>query len=264
MRIMLGASTPARMDYLCVRNRISVRPDSPSGLSASRLAIGRQHGNQARYRTMRHPIKWLFFLVFAALWPGAAPDRILASDIYWTNTAGGNWTTSANWSPNQVPGTNDNALIVSNGTYTVTVNANTTVSNVTAGAVLGTQTLAIPSATLTVNGTGLLDTNATLSLSGGTVAGNGTLTLNGQLNWTSGNLTGHAVATFGSNSVVNITGSNPTFVRIVGRTVNNFGSVTLTGGAFALDGGLEAVFNNQTGATFQVLGPAEIGSSNNI
>jgi len=27
-----------------------------------------------------------------------------AADIVWTNTAGGNWGTAANWSPNQVPG----------------------------------------------------------------------------------------------------------------------------------------------------------------
>ena len=46
-----------------------------------------------------------------------------AADIVWTNTAGGNWSSTNNWSPNQVPGASDTAWITNNGTYTVTLNA---------------------------------------------------------------------------------------------------------------------------------------------
>src|SRR5437879_1708548 len=44
-----------------------------------------------------------------------------AADITWTNVSGGNWSTAANWSPNQVPGAGDNAFITNNGTYTATL-----------------------------------------------------------------------------------------------------------------------------------------------
>lgn len=33
-----------------------------------------------------------------------------AATINWTNTAAGNWSVAANWSPNQVPASSDNAV----------------------------------------------------------------------------------------------------------------------------------------------------------
>src|SRR5882724_1358256 len=39
----------------------------------------------------------------------------VADAITWTNTAGGDWNTPQNWSPNQVPGGNDTATISSSG-----------------------------------------------------------------------------------------------------------------------------------------------------
>lgn len=35
----------------------------------------------------------------------------IAAEVVWTNTAGGNWNTAANWSPNQVPTAAENASI---------------------------------------------------------------------------------------------------------------------------------------------------------
>src|SRR5437867_1236488 len=58
---------------------------------------------------------------------------VRAADLVWTNTAGGNWSVAANWSPNQAPSTNDTAWITNNGTYTVTVNTSITVSNLFLG-----------------------------------------------------------------------------------------------------------------------------------
>src|SRR5262245_43764251 len=93
----------------------------------------------------------------------------LATDIYWTNTAGGNWNVAANWSPNIVPGSSDNAFIVSNSTYTVTLNANATVQNLTLGGSSGTQTLSNGVNNLTVNVAGNVGNNGVLTFGGGTL-----------------------------------------------------------------------------------------------
>ena len=53
------------------------------------------------------------------------------ADIYWTNTAGGNWSAATNWSTGTVPGSSDNAFMVSAGTYTVTLDISATVLNLT-------------------------------------------------------------------------------------------------------------------------------------
>jgi len=44
-----------------------------------------------------------------------------AIDIAWTNAAGGAWGEPGNWSPAQVPGPEDRALVTLPGTYTVTI-----------------------------------------------------------------------------------------------------------------------------------------------
>src|SRR5665213_138037 len=78
------------------------------------------------------------------------------ANITWINTSGGKWSVATNWSPNQVPGTNDSALITQPGTYTVVFDINvsgyasyvTTVTNLTVGAGgAGTQTLLITNLT---------------------------------------------------------------------------------------------------------------------
>ena len=67
-----------------------------------------------------------------------------AATITWTNAAGGNWGTAANWNPNQVPGASDTALITSSGTYTVTLDSDVTLASLTLGGTSGTQTLDNP------------------------------------------------------------------------------------------------------------------------
>jgi hypothetical protein len=64
---------------------------------------------------------------------------VQAADIVWTNTAGGNWSSTNNWSPNQVPSTNDTAWITNNGTYAVTLDANVTLGGLALGGDSGTQ-----------------------------------------------------------------------------------------------------------------------------
>ena len=57
----------------------------------------------------------------------------------WTNAAGGNWTNAANWSAG-VPGAADDACIILDATYTVTLAVNATVNSLTLGTNTGANT----------------------------------------------------------------------------------------------------------------------------
>jgi hypothetical protein len=66
----------------------------------------------------------------------------------WTNTAGGSWFTSADWSKGAPPGPEEEACITAPGTYTVTVDQTSTtgtvsVRSLTVGGSSGTQTLTV-------------------------------------------------------------------------------------------------------------------------
>ena len=99
-----------------------------------------------------------------------------AVTITWTNTAGGNWSVSNNWSPNQVPGVSDTALITNSGTYTITVTTVVGVSNVFLGSSSGTQTLTLSSGSLNATNISTQTTNGAITLAGGTIA-NATINL---------------------------------------------------------------------------------------
>jgi len=169
-----------------------------------------------------------------------------AADIAWTNTVGGNWTAVANWSPNQVPGPNDTAWITNNGTYSVTLDADVTVSSLVLGGTSGTQTLSQANNTLTLNGAGGSSSNGVYALSGGTLTGTGSLALAGLFNWTGGNIGSAA-----SNPVVTANGgltiSGPNFNRLYATLVNG-GTGSWSGATVYCYG--TALFSNAPAATF--------------
>lgn len=96
-----------------------------------------------------------------------------ATTLVWTNTAGGHWNATNNWSPNQMPGAADTVLITNDGTYTVTINVKTlSVASLTLGGASGTQTLrsyAMSSG----------DTGAALTLGNGVIGNHGVLSMVG-------------------------------------------------------------------------------------
>jgi hypothetical protein len=128
---------------------------------------------------MKHPL-WLAGILFCATAP--------AADIVWTNTAGGNWSAAANWSPNQAPSTNDTAWITNNGIYTVTLDANVTLNGLALGGDSGTQTLSHATYALSLNGPGISSFHGVYTFTGGILAGSGALTLNGPFNWSGGTI----------------------------------------------------------------------------
>ena len=78
-----------------------------------------------------------------------------AATITWTNLAGGNWSAPINWSPNQVPGAADTAVITNGAaSYTVTQDVGAAVAGLVVGAMSGAniQTFANNGETLTLNG----------------------------------------------------------------------------------------------------------------
>jgi hypothetical protein len=108
----------------------------------------------------------LSFLAWTFHW------SVEAADIVFTNANGGNWNAASNWSPNQIPGSADNAWITNNGTYTVTNSTAVTITAISLGAPSGTQTLRLTASTLIV-------TNTTASSNGVIVLNGGSLTTTG-------------------------------------------------------------------------------------
>jgi len=121
---------------------------------------------------------------------GVFPPLVQGATMTWTNAAGGNWKTAANWSPNQVPGASDTALITNNGTYAVTVTDNEAVNTLMLGGASGTQTLSLSSGTFTLSGSGTGNAQTVVTIAGGTFTGAGALVLAGSLNWSGGTISG--------------------------------------------------------------------------
>jgi len=71
-----------------------------------------------------------------------------AATILWTNTTGGSWNTTNNWSPNQVPIAGDIAIITNSGNYTVTIASGASAGFIQLGSSSGTQTLDWSAATI--------------------------------------------------------------------------------------------------------------------
>ena len=173
--------------------------------------------------------------------------------IIWTNVSGGSWSTAANWSPNQVPGSADNAAVTNTGNYAVNVTAAATIKGLALGASTGNQTLVIASVTLTINDPAVVGPSGALNLEGGVVTAASPLTLNGVLNWSAGSFTGQLTVT--SNGVVNLfSGSG----KDMNGTLTNAGTVRMSGGSFRPIQNNRVV--NQAGALWDIQDDSAMGA----
>jgi hypothetical protein len=116
-----------------------------------------------------------------------------AEAIFWTNTAGGQWSTASNWSPNYAPSTNDLAVITNAGIYTVSLNTSPTIAGLVLGGSAGTQSLATANRTLMLNGTGVISESGRMLLSGGSLSGTNLITIDGEMIWSSGSIDTNSV-----------------------------------------------------------------------
>src|ERR1700687_325377 len=176
-------------------------------------------------------------LLLAGLLGGCGPEAdpkqaflshgaVNVCSVNWTGLAGnGLWQTPGNWNPLGVPGPSDSVCI--GPAFNVTLSATVPAIN-----------------SLTCDGT--LSVSDTLSIASesminmftltGTLTGSGNLTVSSLMNWT-GTISGSGQLAIPFGATLNIPGAN-----LSGRTVNNDGTVVMTG-TFYITGG--AVFNNR-------------------
>jgi hypothetical protein len=177
-----------------------------------------------------------FALVFLFFGPPAA----WAASITWTNSSGGNWNVADNWSPNQVPGAADTALINTPGTYVVNVNASADVASLTVGGAAGAQTLQVNNTTLTATKAAI---NGTLTVTNSTLYGAITVNSGGVLDDYGGTLEPTNSLTVAGGGVLNVAAS--TFS--LEGPVTNAGTINLTNATFYIynnngvnwDGGID-------------------------
>ncbi len=191
-----------------------------------------------------------------------------SATITWTNTSGGNWSVATNWSPNQVPGISDTALITNSGTYTVTNTTVVGVSNVFLGSSSGTQTLTLSSGSLTATNISTQTTNGAISLAGGTIA-NATINLtNGtslivQSGTFNGVTLGGTLDVGASINAADLTVTNGLVLNgtaLVGNPTNiNAGYITF-GGSQTLGGSGTVVFG-ENATTYNALRLADGGTT---
>lgn len=180
----------------------------------------------ARVQLVRLPIQYGLSLLMAVL--GILPIRSYSATIQWTNSAGGFWGISNNWSPNVVPSSADTAVITNDGNYAVTLNINPTISALTLGGQSGTQTLRSIAAVLTVSSNATVGTagRLTLEMSGAALQLNGGMTVHGSMVWSNGILGGTSVLTIASNGTLKISGSGSK--QLFGN-IQNHGQILVDG-----------------------------------
>ena len=159
----------------------------------------------------------------------STPFSLASATLTWTNPSGGSWSVPTNWSLGRVPVTSDSVVIALAGTYTVTLDTTFTATSITVGLAGGTQTLALNSRTLTVNGTFTVKPGGAFVASASTIVGAGAVVNQGTITATNTNViipvANQATAVFAGNS------------------------------------GVAGAFTNNAGATLQVQGNGSVGTS---
>jgi hypothetical protein len=171
----------------------------------------------------------------------ALEDRCLPSAVFWTNSAGGSWSTPSNWSTGALPGPNDDVFIEVGGSAVITHSS----GNDSIRSLTSSNALTVSGGTLNLNTTSYIFN--TLLLSGGTLTGRGDLGIVGLFSWTGGTMSGLAnTYAYGDISISGNSGKT-----LTARTVNAYGTTTVTGtGSLSVNG--NAVWNSWPGATFIV------------
>lgn len=170
---------------------------------------------------------------------------LFGATINWTNTAGGNWSTAANWNPNQLPGVTDVAVIAAAGTYTVTNTVARTVAGLTVGGGGSAPTLT-SSASLTVTNGTLIAGGAAFTFSAGTLGGSNTITVEGAMRWTGGAIASGMSVTVASNATLTLDGTSD---KTLSGVLTNYGTLTWTNTG---DFGIVGIAHNASNAVFEV------------
>ncbi|MGH9456052.1 MAG: beta strand repeat-containing protein, partial [Thermoanaerobaculia bacterium] len=173
---------------------------------------------------------------------------------HWNNVSGGNWNVDANWSLGHVPTANEVAVIDDCCDYTVTLDTNATVAGLYVGSVDGVATLVIPSFTLTVNGSTLIDQlSSELQITGGSFVGNGDGQVLSKLTWTGGKIGGSGTTVIEPPGILAISGTATKTLEA--HTLRNEATTGSSwSGTGAISGTFGATFENA--GTFDITAPA--------
>jgi len=93
-----------------------------------------------------------------------AGNHAIAGKVSWVSAVSGNWSDGTKWSEGVKPSSGDDVLITVDGTYTVTLDDNATVTSLTLGGTTGTQTLTGSGRTLTLDGPSTIGSYGRLSI----------------------------------------------------------------------------------------------------
>ncbi len=205
---------------------------------------------------------------------------------YWINTAGGSWYTAGDWSSGAPPTSGEEACILANGTYTVTMEqtlASVSVQSLKIGGEEGTQTLVVASTcsqeaqlvssagisngakgAITMTNAGLCANNVTLA---GAVSNAGALDVEeaqGGARSIDGSLINAKDLSLAAGASLQITGSYTQTAKGKLHTTiagpSSFGSLSASGAATLEGGGLiseqTAPFSASAGESFAILSSA--------
>jgi hypothetical protein len=178
--------------------------------------------------------------------------KAFGTQISWSNASGGNWSTGSNWSGGIVPGATDTALIMLDGTYTVTLDADTTVAGITLGGPSGRQTFSMTSRTLTVDGPFNINTNGKAYVSSSTINGTGDITVSDTLAMITATIN-PAVHNSGVITAAGVINLNQAYTNDPGSTLrlwyqSNWGAVVNFASGFTNNGFIELVASYSSAA----------------
>jgi len=151
-------------------------------------------------------------------------------------------------------------LIVSSGTPTLSGVVNLTGSNIFSGGstelngyyLCTNNALTISGGTVNFDGTGIVSPSV-ISLSSGSLGGSNLVTVGSAMTWTGGGMSGTGRTFVPPGATLSI--SNPSFITLTSRTLDNAGTTTWSGANLNMNGG---VITNESGALFQVQSPTSI------
>ncbi len=201
------------------------------------LRLRQTHTRSRHTRQERRPFARKAVLEFQPGWDQIALEpRTMLSTVVWTNPAGGDWDTGANWSTGSVPGASDDVTINIPAGITV-FHGQTDADTVNSLTVTGSGTLSIPSGSLAIESASTIA--GPFDLMGGTLGGTGTLTVAGDLDWGDGGTMAGTGQTIATGSVI------IAYAVLDTRSFTNEGAALLLG-PLAFDN--SAVFTNATEA----------------
>ena len=194
----------------------------------------------------------------------ALEARTVLSTVSWTNPAGGDWSTAANWSGDVVPNATQDAIINIAVSGPITIDSadaahsltDTTASLDITGGSLSLAAASSVSQNVTISGgvlasSGNLTVGGTLSESGGLLTGGGTVTVDGLLTWTGGTMSGSGTTLAAGGLQLGASDGNSYTESLAARTLENAGSATWAS-TDTLSQSAGSIFQNLANATLTV------------